>query len=124
MLLGIVKKYLKSEKLQEILNDNLDLLCNSLDLDMKAYMFILLIFCICNNGIQSDKRLEGSRWWIMAEEAEMPMLWITSHAAVEGRHWSALAKVFGQILSITPSGTDSHILSMTTDRIPLQKFRL
>jgi hypothetical protein len=26
-------------------------------------------------------------WWIMAEEAEMPMLWITSHAVVEGRHW-------------------------------------
>jgi hypothetical protein len=26
-------------------------------------------------------------WWIMAKEAEMPMLWITSHAVVEGRHW-------------------------------------
>jgi hypothetical protein len=26
-------------------------------------------------------------WWIMAEEAEMPMLWITSRAVVEGRHW-------------------------------------
>jgi hypothetical protein len=27
------------------------------------------------------------KWWIMAEEAEMPMLQITSHAVVEGRHW-------------------------------------
>ena len=26
-------------------------------------------------------------WWIMAEEAKMPMLWITSHDVVEGRHW-------------------------------------
>jgi hypothetical protein len=25
--------------------------------------------------------------WIMAEEAEMPMLWITSHAFVKGQHW-------------------------------------
>jgi hypothetical protein len=50
MHLGIVKKYLKSERLHEILNDNLDLLCNSLDLDMRPYMFILLVFCICSNG--------------------------------------------------------------------------
>jgi hypothetical protein len=50
MHLGIVKKYLKSKRLHEILNDDLDLLCNSLDLDMKAYMFILLVFCLCSNG--------------------------------------------------------------------------
>jgi hypothetical protein len=37
-------------------------------------------------------------WWIMAEEAEKPMLWITNHAVLEGRHWSALEKEFGQIL--------------------------
>jgi hypothetical protein len=28
---------------------------------MRAYMFILLVFCVCSNGTQSDKRLEGSR---------------------------------------------------------------
>jgi hypothetical protein len=50
-----MKKYLKSEKLHEILNDDLDLLCNSLDLDMRAYMFISLGFCVCSNGTQSDK---------------------------------------------------------------------
>jgi hypothetical protein len=48
----------------------------------------------------------------MAEEAEMLMLWITSHAVVEGRHWSALGKVFKQIRSITPLGTDSQIFSV------------
>jgi hypothetical protein len=26
-------------------------------------------------------------WWIIAKEAEIPMLWITSHVVVEGRHW-------------------------------------
>jgi hypothetical protein len=50
MHLGIVKKYLKSKRLHEILNDDLDLLCNSLNLDMRAYIFILLVFCVCNNG--------------------------------------------------------------------------
>jgi hypothetical protein len=61
MHLGIVKKYLNSERLHEILNDDLDLLCNSLDLDIRAYMFIFLVFCVCSNGTQNDKRLEGSR---------------------------------------------------------------
>jgi hypothetical protein len=39
MHLGIVKKYLKSERLHEILNDDLDLLCNSLNLEMRACLF-------------------------------------------------------------------------------------
>jgi hypothetical protein len=50
MHLGIVKKYLKNKWLHEILNDDLDLLCNSLILDMRAYIFISLVFCICSNG--------------------------------------------------------------------------
>jgi hypothetical protein len=50
MHLGIVKKCLKSERLHEIFNDDLDLLCNSLNLDMQAFIFILLVFCVCSNG--------------------------------------------------------------------------
>jgi hypothetical protein len=78
MHIGIVKKYLKSKRLHEILNDDLDLLCNSLNLDMRAYIFIL--------ELKVTNDWKDYRWWIMAEEAEMPMLWITSHAVVEGRH--------------------------------------
>jgi hypothetical protein len=26
------------------------------------------------------------RWWIMAEKAEKPMLWITDHVVLEGWH--------------------------------------
>jgi hypothetical protein len=63
-------------------------------------------------------------WWIVAEEAEMPMLWITMHAIVEGRHWSALGKVFGQILMITPSGSDSLIFGVSAEGTPLLKVRL
>jgi hypothetical protein len=40
------------------------------------------------------------RGWIMAEEAEKPMLWITDHAVLEGRYWSALGKEFGEILHL------------------------
>jgi hypothetical protein len=41
----------------------------------------------------------------MPEAAQTPVLWITTYAVVEGRHWLAMEKVFGQILNITPSGT-------------------
>jgi hypothetical protein len=50
MHLGIVKKYLKNKRLHEILNDDLDLLCNSLNLDLRTYIFILFVFCICSIG--------------------------------------------------------------------------
>jgi hypothetical protein len=46
----------KSERLHEIPNDDLHLLCKSLDLDFRSYMFVLLVFCVCNN----DKRRSGN----------------------------------------------------------------
>jgi hypothetical protein len=36
--------------LHEILNDDFHLLCKSLDLDFKSYMFVLLVFYVCSNG--------------------------------------------------------------------------
>jgi hypothetical protein len=57
----IVNNHLKSERLHEIPNADLDLLCNSLDLDKTSYMCVLFLFSICSNGTSTDKRLEGSR---------------------------------------------------------------
>jgi hypothetical protein len=55
-----VNKYLESEMLHEIANVDLDVLCNSLDLDKTSYMCVLLLFSVCSNGIESDERLEES----------------------------------------------------------------
>jgi hypothetical protein len=63
-------------------------------------------------------------WWIMAEKVEKPMLWITDHAVLEGRHWSVLGKEFGQILQITISRTDFLIFHAHTDDDPLLKYKL
>jgi hypothetical protein len=68
------------------------------------------VFAATAHKVKNDWKDHG--WWIMAKEAEMPMLWITSHVVVEGQHWSALGKVFEQIHSITPSRTDSQIFSV------------
>jgi hypothetical protein len=56
----IVNNYLESERVHEISNADLDLLCNSLDLDKTSYMCVLLLFSVCSNGTESDERLEGS----------------------------------------------------------------
>jgi hypothetical protein len=63
-------------------------------------------------------------WWIMAEEAEKPMLWITDHAVLEVRHWSALGKEFGEILHITTSGSDILIFHVHTAEDPLLRYKM
>jgi hypothetical protein len=62
--------------------------------------------------------------WIMAEEAEKPMLWITDHAVLEGRQWSALGKEFGEILEITTSKSDFLIFHVHTAEDPLLRYKL
>jgi hypothetical protein len=54
-----VNKYLESEMLHEISNADLDVLCNSLDLEKTSYMCVLLLFSVCSNGTESDERLKG-----------------------------------------------------------------
>ena len=63
-------------------------------------------------------------WWIKVEEAEKPMLWITDHVVIEGRHWSALGKEFGEILQITTLGSDFLIFHVHTTKDPLVRYKL
>jgi hypothetical protein len=60
----------------------------------------------------------------MAEEVAKPMLWITDHAVLEGRYWSALGKEFGEILQITTSGSDFLIFHVHTAEHPLLRYKL
>jgi hypothetical protein len=60
----------------------------------------------------------------MAEAAQTPMLWITTYVVVEGRHWSAVGKVFGQILSSIPSRIESLIFTMRTEGIVSPPIKL
>ena len=119
-----VNKYLESEVLYGIPNANLDVLCNSLDLDKTSYISVLLLFSVCSNGIKSNKRLEGS--WVVdyGQSVQTPMLWITTYVVVEGRYWSAVKKVLRQILSIIPSGTKYLIFIVHTDAIVSLKIGL
>lgn len=63
-------------------------------------------------------------WWISAEESEQPMLWITEHAVIEGRHWCALAKKFGHILNISPATNEYVLFSVTSPDSDLVKYRV
>jgi hypothetical protein len=90
--------------------------------DLTCLFHLFSVFAAMVPKVTNDWK--DHRWWIVAEEAKMPMLWITMHGIVEGRHWSALGKVFGQILMITSSGSNSLIFSVTAEGIPLLKVRL
>ena len=85
-------------------------------LDLTYLFHLFSVFAAMAPKVRNDWKDHG--WWIVAEEAEMPMLRITMHTIVEGRHWSALGKVFEQILMITPLESDSLIFSLTTEGIP------
>jgi hypothetical protein len=87
-------------------------------------MFVLLVSMFAAMASKMTNNWKDHGWRIVAEGVEMPMLWITMHAIVEGRHWLALGKVFEQILMITPSGSNSLIFSVTAEGAPLLKVRL
>jgi hypothetical protein len=53
-----------------------------------------------------------------------PVLWITSYTVVEGRYWSAAGKSFGEILTISPSGSDDVLVTMSAEETSPSKIRL
>ena len=52
------------------------------------------------------------------------MLWITSYIVVEGRHWSAVGKSFGEISTISPSGSADVLVTMSAKESSPSKIRL
>jgi hypothetical protein len=88
--------------------------------DLTCLFCLFSVFAAMALKVTNDWK--DHEWWIVAEEAEMPMLWITMHAIVEGRHWLALGKVFEQILMITPSGSNSLIFNVTVEGTPQRKL--
>jgi hypothetical protein len=62
--------------------------------------------------------------WIMPEEAEKPMLWITDHTVLECQYWLELGKEFGEILQITTSGSDFLIFHVYMVEDPLLRYKL
>jgi hypothetical protein len=63
-------------------------------------------------------------WWIKVDGTQKPMLWITSYTVVEGRYWSAVGKSFGNFLSISPSGSDDVLVTVSAEETSPSKIRL
>jgi hypothetical protein len=51
-------------------------------------------------------------------------LWIKSYTVVEGRYWSAMGKSFGEILTISPSGSDDVLVTVSAEETSPSKIRL
>jgi hypothetical protein len=63
-------------------------------------------------------------WWIKVDATQKPVLWITSYTVVEGRYWSAVGKSFGEISTISPSGSDDVLVTVSTEETSPSKIRL
>jgi hypothetical protein len=50
------------------------------------------VFATMAQKVTNDWKDQG--WWIMAEAAQTPMLWITTYAVVEGRRWERCSGKF------------------------------
>jgi hypothetical protein len=63
-------------------------------------------------------------WWIKVDATQKPVLWIKSYTVVEGRYWSAMGKSFGEILTISPSGSDDVLVTVSAEETSPSKIRL
>jgi hypothetical protein len=63
-------------------------------------------------------------WWIKVDTTQKPVLWITSYTVVEGRYWSAVGKSFGEISTISPSGSDDVLFTVSAEETSPSKIRL
>ena len=63
-------------------------------------------------------------WWIQVDASQKPVLWITSYPVVEGRHWAAVGKSFGEISAISASGSADVLVTVTLEGSSPSKIRL
>jgi hypothetical protein len=63
-------------------------------------------------------------WWIKVDATQKPVLWITFYTVVEGRYWSATGKSFGEILTISPAGSDHVLVTVSAEETSPSKIRL
>ena len=63
-------------------------------------------------------------WWIKVDATQKHVLWITSYTVVEGRYWSAVGKSFREISTISPSGFDDVLVTMSTEETSPSKIQL
>jgi hypothetical protein len=63
-------------------------------------------------------------WWIKVDATQKPVLWITSYTMVEGRYWSVVGKSFGEISTISPSGSDDVLVIVFAEETSPSKIRL
>jgi hypothetical protein len=63
-------------------------------------------------------------WWIKVDATQKPVLWITSYTVVEGRYWSIVGKSFGEISTISPSGSDDVLVTVSAEKTSPSKIRL
>jgi hypothetical protein len=87
---------------------------------MKGFFFRAFV----GMALQVGNEWKEHGWWIKVDATQKPVLWITSYMVVEGRYWSAVGISFGEILAISPSGSDDILVTVFADETSPSKIRL
>jgi hypothetical protein len=87
---------------------------------MKGFLFCAL----AGMALKVGNEWKEHGWWIKVDATQKPVLWITYYTVVEGRYWSAVEKSFGEISTISPSGSDDVLVTVSTEETSPSKIRL
>jgi hypothetical protein len=87
---------------------------------MKGFFFRAFV----GMALQVGNEWKEHGWWIKVDATQKPVLCITSYMVVEGRYWSAVGISFGEILAISPSGSDDILVTVFADETSPSKIRL
>jgi hypothetical protein len=87
---------------------------------MKDFLFCAL----AGMALKVGNEWKEHGWRIKVDATQKPVLWITSYTVVEGRYWSAMRKSFGEISTISPSGSDDVLVIVSAEETSPSKIRL
>ena len=63
-------------------------------------------------------------WWLVATDANAPILWITKRPMQEGQYWGAFGHEFGKMQSITTAPQDVIFMNVAIEDEEVRKYKL
>src|SRR5450759_2698547 len=89
-----------------------------------GFMKVFFFCTFAGMALKVGNEWKEHGWWIQVNATEKPVLWITSYPMVERRYWSDVGKSFGEILTISASGSADVLITMSAEENSPSKIQL
>ena len=98
---------------------------NSTDPGFLNHFMMGFSFCAFTGmALEVGNEWKKHGWWIQVDATQKFVLWITSYTVVERRHWSTVGKSFGEISTISPSGSTDVLVTVSAEESSASKIWL